>query len=140
MPKEENKEIKKFNQEDALNSVKDRIKDAFVSLIPDDQWNAMVKKEIDEYFKEVDSGYNYNNQRRTSKFQLDVHQVLTEEVKKSAKEYLTTNFQVMCGSADGATAVNKMVEEFMIKNSGKILADMLAGQVSIILQNAGYRM
>ena len=46
----------------------------------------------------------------------------------------------MCGSADGATAVNKMVEEFMIKNSGKILADMLAGQVSIILQNAGYRM
>jgi len=73
MPEEENKEIKKFNPEDSLNSVKDRIKDVFVSLIPDEQWNAMI-------------------------------------------------------------------EEFMNKNSGKILADMLGRFISQALANARYKM
>lgn len=73
MPEEENKEIKKFNPEDSLNSVKDRIKDVFVSLIPDEQWNAMI-------------------------------------------------------------------EEFMNKNSGKILADMLGRFISKAVANARYKM
>lgn len=33
-----------------MQGVKERIKATFVSLIPDDQWEAMVKKEIDDFF------------------------------------------------------------------------------------------
>lgn len=39
-------EIEKFDPSKLMNGVKDRIKATFVSLIPDDMWNAMVEKEI----------------------------------------------------------------------------------------------
>jgi len=83
-------EIKKFDANDAMKSVKEKIRDSFVSLIPDEQWNEMVKKEIDTYFKE----YNQfsNNNTFASSFTKDVQSVLTEEVKVRVKEYLSSNF------------------------------------------------
>ena len=39
-------EIKKFDVNEAMLNVKDRIKDAFVSLIPDEQWNVINPYEM----------------------------------------------------------------------------------------------
>lgn len=39
-------EIKKFDANEAMQNVKSKIKDTFVSLIPDEQWNEMVKRAI----------------------------------------------------------------------------------------------
>ena len=38
--------IEKFDPSKLMDGVKDRIKSTFVSLIPDDAWEAMVEKEI----------------------------------------------------------------------------------------------
>ena len=38
--------IEKFDPSKLMDGVKDRIKSTFVSLIPDEMWNAMVEKEI----------------------------------------------------------------------------------------------
>lgn len=43
-------EIQKFDPSTLMQGVKDRIKATFVSLIPDEQWDAMVQKEIDSFF------------------------------------------------------------------------------------------
>ena len=39
-------DIEKFDPSKLMDGVKDRIKATFVSLIPDEMWNAMVEKEI----------------------------------------------------------------------------------------------
>jgi len=129
-------EIKKFDVNEAMLNVKDRIKDAFVSLIPDEQWNEMVKKEIDSYFLVREEGYGERG--RSSSFTKTVHSVLELEVKERVKTYLTENFNNVWYDS-GVPVCNAKVEEFISKNAGKILTDMIGGTMQQILANAGFR-
>ena len=130
-------EVKKFDVNEAMKNVKDKIKDAFVSLIPDEQWNEMVKKEVDSYFKEENKGYN-SNPVYSSSFTKDVHSVLSLEVKTRVGEYLKENFTPVW-SNNGIPVCNAKVEEIITNNAGKILADMIGGAISMALNSAGYR-
>lgn len=56
-------------------TVSDRIKSTFVSLIPEDQWKALVDKEIGVFFAPKDSN-GYGRERKTSPFQDIVAQEL----------------------------------------------------------------
>lgn len=130
-------DIKKFDAADAMKSVKEKIKDSFVSLIPDDQWNNMVKKEVEDYFKERPQGYSLSN-RPVSDFHYDVRAVLSEEVKQRVKKYLEDNFRSVWHE-NGIPKCDEKVEEIITKNAGKILAEMIGGQLQSMLANAGYR-
>lgn len=130
-------EIKKFDVNDAMKSVKDKIKDAFVSLIPDEQWNEMVQKEIKDYF--TDEREDSYRTSRSTKFARDVQSILTEEVKARVRAYLIDNFQTTWDQ-NGIPICNTKVEEFIKANSGKILSDMIGGTISMALNSAGYRM
>lgn len=46
---EENTQVQKFDPATLMQGVKDRIKATFVSLIPEEQWEEMVKKEVDKF-------------------------------------------------------------------------------------------
>ena len=129
-------EIKQFNADEALKSVKEKIKDSFVSLIPDEQWNEMVQKEVSSYFKEKQDGYG--DRGYSSSFTKDVHSVLSEEVKVKVKEYLQANFNNTWYD-NGVPVCNEKVEEMITKNAGKILSDMIGGTIQMSLQNAGFR-
>ena len=129
-------EIKQFDASQAMASVKERIKDAFVSLIPDEQWEQMVKKEVDSYFAVKPEGYS--NRGQSSDFTLDVHRVLKAEVDKRVKEYLQSNFTAVWDQ-NGVPKCDQKVEEMITKNAGKILADMIGGSIQMMLQNAGFR-
>lgn len=43
-------QIEKFDPSTLMNGVRDRIKATFVSLIPDEQWEQLVRKEADSFF------------------------------------------------------------------------------------------
>lgn len=130
-------EIKKFDVNEAMKNVKDKIKDAFVTLIPDEQWNEMVKKEIDTYF--MKSEERYDNRSYRSDFTRDVHSVLQAEVKEKVKQYLDENFNATWYD-NGVPVCNAKVEEMITKNAGKILSDMIGGTIQMAIQNAGYRL
>ena len=51
---EENTQVQKFDPATLMQGVKDRIKATFVSLIPEEQWEEMVKKEVDKFFREYE--------------------------------------------------------------------------------------
>lgn len=129
-------EVTKFDATEALKSVKERIKEAFVSLIPDDQWNEMVKKEVDTYFQVKEEGYGERG--RSSSFTRDVHTCLQDEVRTRVKEYLQENFNNVWYD-NGLPVCNAKVEEMITKNAGKILSDMIGGTIQLALINAGYR-
>jgi len=130
-------EIKKFDVNEAMKNVKDKIKDAFVTLIPDEQWNEMVKKEIDTYFKQTEA--RYDNRQYVSDFTRDVHSILQQEVKEKVKQYLNENFNAVWYD-NGVPVCNAKVEEMITKNAGKILSDMIGGTIQMAMQNAGYRL
>ena len=131
-------EIQKINSDTILKSVKDKIKEAFVNLIPDEQWDLLVKKEIDSYF-EVKYVDDYNTRKTVSDFKTDVYKILREEVEKRAKEYLVDNFQPVW-NINGVNKCNALIEEMIIHNSGKILTDMIGGVLQNALSSAGYQM
>ena len=130
--------IQKFDPTTAMVTIKEQIKNTFASLIPEEQWEAMVKKEIDSYFEE--KAEVYDTRGRSSTFTKDVHTLLAEEVKSRTKVYLTgPDFQTTWVH-NGISTCNIKVEEMITKNAGKILADMIGGTISMALNNAGYRM
>ena len=129
-------EVTKFDATEALKSVKEKIKDAFVSLIPDEQWNEMVKKEVDSYFQIKEEGYGERG--RSSSFTREVHTCLQKEVTERVKNYLQDNFNTVW-SNNGISVCNQKVEEMITKNAGKILSDMIGTSIQMALNQAGYR-
>jgi hypothetical protein len=102
-------EIQKFDPATLMQGVKDRIKATFVSLIPDEQWDVMVQKEIDSFFSpepgitiairkqptKEQSGWNtsYENvlvvEGRVSPFQRIVIDMCIEKTVQELQKYLT---------------------------------------------------
>ena len=124
--KTESTEIKPFDPQEAMNNIKLRIKSTFVEMIPDEQWNAMVKKEVDDFFREKDRGYS-NKREYFSDFQLLTKQALEEEGKARLKAFLTSpEFQVIWDN-NGHLICSKAVEEMIVNNSGAIMINMFGG-------------
>jgi hypothetical protein len=53
-----NNDLEKFDPSKLMQGVKDIIKSTFVGLIPDEQWETMVKKEIDAFFEPTKVTYS----------------------------------------------------------------------------------
>jgi hypothetical protein len=43
--------LEKFNPQNLMDSVREKIKMSFVGLIPDEEWDKLVKREIDAFFE-----------------------------------------------------------------------------------------
>lgn len=84
-------EIAQWKPEDAIKSVRDKIRAEFVNLIPPDVFTKWVEAEIKAFTadKPTSSGYGYRSEeRRPSDFASVVISVLTEETKTEIKKLL----------------------------------------------------
>jgi len=129
---EETKQIQKFDPAQLMQGVRDRIKSTFVSLIPDDQWEAMVKKESDGFFREKEINPHVNNRQYKFDFQLLVRDELHKEAQARMKKYLESPEFSDTWDNHGNTVASKAVKDMFIENSGQILAGFFAG----MFQNA----
>lgn len=79
----------KFDPSKLMEGVRDRIKATFVSLIPDDQWDAMVKAESEKFFQSRIDPNDYHRQKRIpSQFEELVLEMMREKCKEVIKEFL----------------------------------------------------
>jgi hypothetical protein len=115
-------EIEKFDPAALMQGVRDRIKATFVSLIPDAQWEQMVKKEIDEFFKAGD-GYSSSRDLRSS-FQKEVNLALVditkEKIKVMMKSYQETAWD------NNAPKINEELKKVLEVEAPKIFTSMFA--------------
>lgn len=126
-------QVQKFDPTMLMQGVKDRIKSEFVSLIPDEQWSQMIKKEADDFFREKETGYS--NRNYASDFGILVRDELRKEAQKRLSEYLNSaEFSVMY-QEHGQPIASQKVKELMIENSGLILQNMFGGMFSIMLND-----
>lgn len=82
------KEITKFDPAAYVDKVRDKIKQSLVDVIPDDQWNAMLRAEIEGFFKSKTFLHYGEQKEQPSEFRRIVLGVLEEEVKKRVRDML----------------------------------------------------
>lgn len=129
-------EVVKYNPDSIMQGVKDRIKATFVGMIPDEQWEAMIKKECDEFLNgKVDNSWVSNNGRYMPEFKVIAQQELQNECKRRMAEYLSSPEFEIIWTEHGRTTCSKTVEELIIKNSGAMLTNMFGNLFSEILYN-----
>ena len=83
-------EVAKFDPSTYVDKVRDKIKQSLIDVIPDEQWDAMLRAEIDGFFKSkiISVGYSGERREQPSEFNRIVMSVLEEEVKKRARAVL----------------------------------------------------
>lgn len=126
-------EIQKFDPSKLMDGVKDRIKATFVSLIPDDAWDQMVKTEVDKFFKKGELGYT--SRQMASDFDIIVRSMLEAEAKSRLVKYLESEEFQSIWANNGQPTTAKAVEDIIVKNSGEILVNMFGGLFTSMLQD-----
>jgi uncharacterized Fe-S cluster-containing MiaB family protein len=131
--------VQPFNPNDVVKTVRDRIRDQFVSLIPEEVFTKMVQSEIDAFMKPVESYYSHNQRR--SPMQDVIAGVLEEAARTEVKQLLADPNGVWRtywhdnGSADANTGVNKLLRE----HSGEIVARTLSTMFQSVLNQMASR-
>lgn len=126
-----------MNTYDLIQPIKEKIRDTFASLIPEEKWEEIIKTEVNNFFKKGYDSNSYNRPSNTN-FELEVQRLLKEETDLKVKEYFSTNFNDIWYNNDGTIKCATIVEEIITKNAGSILADMIGGAISMRLQQAGF--
>jgi hypothetical protein len=85
-------EVAKFDPAAYVDKVRDKIKQSLVDVIPDEQWNAMLKAEISSFFESRTERPAYSHEAREipSEFRRIVKTVVEEETKKRIRDMLAT--------------------------------------------------
>ena len=123
-------DLQKFDPSQLMQGVKDRVKATFVSLIPDEQWEGMIQKEVDEFFK-MDRRYNdYNS---ASPFTILARSVLQD----LAKEKLHAHMQTFTCDLweDNAPKLNDELKNLLIAAAPEILTNMFKGMFQQAVNN-----
>ena len=153
-------EIEKFDPSKLMEGVKDRIKATFVSLIPDDQWEKMVEKELYVFTegrikidrKWVDGGYRDVEVREPYKqqgfvglenskeddispLQQMIRTELREAFKKSLTDMLASPEYQGLWQQYGAPRASGAVREVLSKNAETAFINFMAGMMQMSLDN-----
>jgi len=123
-------EIKVYDSNAIIQNVKDKIKDTFVGLIPDAEWEQMIKTEMNRFFNKRE----YDNKDRPTDFE----RVTKEEIEKILRGKITTYLKENYESTkwgDNGLIVNDNIQKFITENADKILLSLIGGMIQSNVNN-----
>lgn len=120
-------QIEKFDPSKLMDGVRDRIKATFISLIPDAQWEQLVKAETEKYFA-IQENYR-GSYEKTSLFADEVVKLLKDEVKVRVKDYLEKEWSTTYWDNKGVKDLNENLKKMLIEKSGEVLLGTLGGMM-----------
>lgn len=138
MADEEKKEIEKFDPSKMMDGVKDRIKATFVSLIPDDAWEGMIKGVQDSFFekKKVNTGTSYDPKwvEKPSEFEELALSLMREKAKETIMAFLNSpevNGMTVWDdkSQDYRYDLGDRMKELVVKHMPEIMSKMMELQI-----------
>ena len=122
--------IEKFDPSKLMQGVRDRIKATFVSLIPEEHWEQLVKKEIDVFFEVKEQ---WNSREPVSPFKTIVYKTLEELTKEKVKESLKRYESVYWEGGD--IKVSEEVAKLITDNSKDIIVKILGSSIQQVINN-----
>lgn len=126
--------IQKLNLDDAAAQLREKIKFAFAELIPDEQWEAMIKSEWEAFTKPSSRGHGYSSE--PAGFRKVAESVLREQVNAAMKSWFEE--QVPNGrnyNSDGCIIVGEFVTKYLDENADKLMRVALEGLFGTAMQN-----
>ena len=86
-----NSDVAKFDPSTYVDKVRDKIKQSLIDVIPDEQWNAMLRAEIASFFENKTDHDRWRNETTTkpSEFRRIAAIVFAEETKRRIREMLS---------------------------------------------------
>lgn len=128
--------VQKFDPSQLMEGVRDRIKATFVSLIPDAQWEELVKAECDKFFQIKE---NYSSYDKVSPFGRIVEQELAAKTKEMIKEYLGKEWTTTYWNGGATDNLNENLKKLIVEKSGEVLigtlGSMLQATINQMKQN-----
>lgn len=125
-------EIKKWNPEDAINSIKDRIRAEFVQMIPAEQFTEMVRSVVNSYTTKSE---HYNSRQSFSDFDSTVKRELEDATKKEVVKLLDS--PEWTGKWNGQNQeASDAVKSALAEHGAKILNTWLGNAFQQMIQNA----
>ena len=127
-------EIHKFDSSVIMKNVKEKIKDTFVGLIPEEHWLGMCQKEIDDFFRE--DRKSRNNDIYLSNFSIVCNEVLKELSKEKIKLFLEQYSSSIWNN--NQIVPNEMLVDLLKKHANEIFvatfANMFQSAISSMQQ------
>jgi hypothetical protein len=124
--------IEKYDPSKLMEMVRDRIRATYVSLIPEEQWAQMVKKEIDSFFAE--KNISYDSRGIISDFKTVVYSELEKKTREEAKKYLESISHTEWN--DGKYKAGEFVKQLFIEKSGEMFLSIMGSMVQNAINNA----
>jgi hypothetical protein len=129
--------IQAVGLEDAAKQLREKIRLAFVELIPKEQWEAMVKAELESFTKERTGHDNWNHKvQKPSVFHEVAEEVYRAHVKALVKAELDRpEFAAAWNKDQQRHTFSEAVEAWLTKNREAILHTMLQEMMGSVAQN-----
>jgi hypothetical protein len=133
----EEKEVATIQSANFVDKLRDRMKQTMIDLIPETQWNSMLKNEIDSFFSDKTNRHAYGNETTPSEFKVAVRKVLTEEIQRKVREMLSSEeWSEYWNGMEQMTG--EKLGEFIQANGRLILDNWVKGLVANILQSVKF--
>lgn len=133
--------IEKFDPSKLIDGVKDRIKATFVSLIPDDKWDELVKAEVDRWFNTKTERERYGDAPRYTGFQSVCNSLFEEFAKKKISEFLEQYTSNGNSFESGYTIpiLNENLKELLISCAPQLFVSAMGGMFQGVINDMKYR-
>lgn len=137
--------IDKFNPQSLADTVKDRLKATFISLIPEEQWDQLVSNEIEVFFEKKEDAYS-TNRTSSTKFQQLIQKELENYSIERLKEYFASDQFRVAYDEKGEPVMSEAINKLIAENSGQMLMNLFHNaiqqhfhQLSYTIQNPQQR-
>lgn len=113
------KELEKFNLDKAMTEVKKKVKSAIVELIPEAEWDRLIRKEVNEV---VNKGIGKM-----------VEDEFKKETTKRIHAYLASSEFNTTWDSNGKVQMSEYVKSILVDNSGDILKNIMLEPMQLII-------
>lgn len=124
-------EVTKFDPASYVDKLREKIKQGLLDVIPDEQWNTMLKHEVDAFFrsKVVNSGYG-SPREEPSEFRRIVMSVLEDDIKNRVRAMLTGPEWTDYWDTNNKQKVGEEISKLARENGAAILSKWLEAMFS----------
>lgn len=109
-----------FDPAAAVNAIRDKIRGAMLDIIPDEQWEALIKAEMHQFMNDRSIGNGYNERIEPAGFKKIVRELLEEDAKLRVKAFLASP-EWRGQWLNNDESVSDAVKKYVMENAGEIL-------------------
>lgn len=129
-------EIEKFDPSKLMDGVRDRVKATFVSLIPDEQWEGMITKEAENFFKAKES---YSSREYISDFSQLCRQVMNEVAKEKVIALMKTYEHTLWDNNSNMPKQSEALKKMLLEMAPELFVAMIGNMIQKVISEIKQR-